>query len=64
MKRINKGSISLQNRYANYLTSTELCRQSGLSPADLMKLTEARLLVPTKMGGRYRPRLVSWAKKL
>ena len=52
------------DRYAEYLTAEELCCQSGLSLKDLQELTEIRLLVPDTPDGRYRPKLIGWAKKL
>jgi hypothetical protein len=50
--------------YEGYLNETELCNQSGLEPAELSKLNEARLLIPDSKDGRYRPKLVSWGVKL
>jgi hypothetical protein len=50
--------------YAGYLTADELCQQSGLDPDDLLKLGEARLLLPDTQDGRYRPKLAGWGKKL
>lgn len=50
-------------RYANYLTRDELCEKSGLSSENLAQLEEARLLLPDR-DERYRPKLVSWGKKL
>ncbi|NPV08051.1 MAG: MerR family transcriptional regulator [Anaerolineae bacterium] len=47
-----------------YLSAEELCRRSGLSPDDLERLQEAGLLRPDRPGGRYRPKLASWATKL
>ena len=52
------------DRYAEYLTAEELCRQSGLSLGDLHKLEDCRLLVPDTRDSLYLPKLVSWAKKL
>ena len=52
------------DRYEGYLSAEELCQQSGLSPDNLKKLEEARLLVPDTRDGRYRPRLAGWGKKL
>lgn len=50
--------------YPGYLTGAELLSQSGLTPDDLAGLTEARLLLPDRPSGRYRPKLVTWARKL
>jgi hypothetical protein len=47
-----------------YLTAEELCRLSGLTLDELKNLSEFRLLVPDTKDGRYRPKLVGWAKKL
>jgi len=52
------------DRYIDYLTVDELCRQSGLTLEDLSQLQEIRLLVPDTADGRYRPKLVGWARKL
>jgi hypothetical protein len=38
--------------------------QSGLTIDELEALAEARLLVPDRPDGRYRPKLVGWGKKL
>jgi hypothetical protein len=50
--------------YSTYLTADELCEQSGLSSRNFISLQEAHLLLPDEPGGRYRPKLLSWAKKL
>ena len=52
------------DRYEGYLSGEELCQQSGLTPENLKKLEEARLLVTDTRDGRYRPKLVGWGKKL
>ena len=52
------------NHYLNYLTAEELCQHSGLKPEDLSRLEEIRLLVPDTSDGRFRPKLIGWAKKL
>jgi hypothetical protein len=49
--------------YQGYLTAAELLDQSGLTPADLAGLESVRLLLPDH-GGRYRPKLAGWARKL
>ncbi len=50
--------------YAHYLTPEQLCEQSGLDPDDILQLKTARLLLPDRPDGRYRPKLASWGKKL
>ena len=50
--------------HSNYLTDKELCERSGLSKNDLKRLEEARLLLPDRPSNLYRPKLLSWAKKL
>jgi len=50
--------------YAGYLTDSELCAQSDLTPANLAALEGARLLLPDRPSGLYRPKLVGWARKL
>ena len=50
--------------FEGYLSAEELCQQSGLTPENLRKLEEVRLLVPDTKDGRYRPKLVGWGKKL
>jgi hypothetical protein len=47
----------------NYLNKDQLCEKSGLSQTDLIHLEEARLLLPDK-SIFYRPKLVSWGRKL
>ena len=50
---------------AFYLTPSMLCQQAGLTTADLQRLEEVGLLQPTRVDPpRYRPKLLSWAKKL
>jgi hypothetical protein len=49
---------------ALYLTASDLCEQSGLFPGDLTQLEAARLLLPDTKDGHYRPKLVSWGRKL
>ena len=50
--------------YEHYLTPRKLCEQSGLSENDIQVLKEARLLLPDRPDGRYRPKLAGWCKKL
>lgn len=52
-----------QGKYAHYLTSAELCAQSGLDSGSLVQLEGARLLLPDH-DGKYRPKLVGWGRKL
>jgi len=52
------------DRYADYLTAEALCREAGISSKDLQKLMDIRLIVPDTPNGRYRPKLLGWAKKL
>jgi len=47
-----------------YLTADELCQGSGLTPETLKELEGVRLLIPDTQGGRYRPKLAGWGKKL
>ena len=54
---------NLPDPYAHYLTPGDLCNQSGLTPDSLAALESARLLVPDH-GGKYRPKLAGWGKKL
>ena len=49
--------------YADYLTADELYKETGLLPSDLARLDSARLLLPDH-GGKYRPKLVGWSRKL
>jgi hypothetical protein len=49
---------------AGYLTADELCQQSDLSLDEMGRLESARLLLPDTKDGLYRPKLVSWARKL
>jgi hypothetical protein len=51
-------------QYKNYLNSNELYKKTGLNDEKLTLLENARLLVPDTKDGRYRPKLVGWAKKL
>lgn len=47
------------------LTKAELCQQAGLQESDLQQLEAAGLLNPTRRDpDQYRPKLVSWGKKL
>ncbi|MCA9942039.1 MAG: MerR family transcriptional regulator [Anaerolineales bacterium] len=47
------------------LTKQELCQQAGLKRSELQQLGTAGLLNPTQRNpDRYRPKLVSWGKKL
>ena len=47
------------------LTKTEFCQRAGLQVSDLQQLEAAGLLNPTQHEpDRYRPKLVSWGKKL
>ena len=50
--------------HSDYLTSYEICQQGGLTIEQFVRLDSARLLVPDLRDGRFRPKLVSWAKKL
>ncbi len=50
--------------FYGYLNQMELCYWSRLGQGELAKLHEARLLVPDRKDGRYRPKLVLWAEKL
>lgn len=49
---------------ADYLSANELCQQSGISHNELEGFESARLLVPDTKDGRYRPKLIGWARKL
>ena len=49
--------------YGHYLTPGELCEQSGLTLDSLAALESARLLLPDH-GGKYRPKLAGWGRKL
>ena len=50
--------------YPGYMTGPELCEQSGLTLDDFEQLGEAKLLLPDRPSGRYRPKLASWGQKL
>lgn len=50
--------------YEHYLTAEQLCEQSGLDKENLRRLEEARLLLPDRPDGRYRPKLAGWGRKL
>ena len=52
-----------ENHYG-YLNPGELCYWSKLTLEELIQLYEARLLVPDRKDGKYRPKLVHWAEKL
>jgi hypothetical protein len=52
------------DRHEGYLSEQELSESSGLSREDISRLNSIRLLVPDTKDGRYRPKLVGWAKKL
>ncbi|MHB8114329.1 MAG: hypothetical protein ACYDHA_12845 [Bellilinea sp.] len=56
-------SLAECNPYSKYLTEEDLCTSSGLSGQELISLKTSRLLVPDHQG-KYRPKLLSWAKKL
>ena len=47
-----------------YMNADELLKQSGLTRDELESLAEAGLLLPYRLDGRYRPKLVGWGKKL
>ena len=47
-----------------YLTSGELCKQSDLTPPDFANLIAARLILPDTTDGLFRPKLVTWVRKL
>ncbi len=56
--------LLIDDPYEGYLTAPELCDASGLAAADLLKLADAHLLLEDTEDGRYRPKLVSWGRKL
>jgi len=58
-----ENSDSVPDLDSEYLHRDELCRQSNLSQENLKRLNEYRLLVPDHHD-MYRPKLISWAKKL
>lgn len=60
-ERINE--LLSYDPYPGYLTPDELRAQSGLTPDNLAALEAARLLLPDH-GGRYRPKLAGWGRKL
>ena len=64
MAEIEEKEQKKEERLAKYLTSDELCRQSGLSLEEIDKLEEYQLLVPDTKDGKYRPKLVGWGMKL
>jgi len=49
--------------HAEYLTKKELCQRSSLPPDKLKLLTDFHLITPD-FDGKYRPKLLGWAKKL
>ena len=66
-KRCAKGYLwdyEYEDPYAHYLTRNELCDKSGLSNEQLAQIEKARLLLPDRPDGRYRPKLVNWGKKI
>lgn len=56
-------SLSECKTYREYLTEEDLCTSSGLSRDELLALKTSRLLVPDHQR-KFRPKLLSWAKKL
>lgn len=50
--------------HADYVTIRQLSEKTGLAPAELNQLRKARLLLPDTADGRFRPKMVSWGKKL
>jgi len=64
LAEIEENEQKKKEKLERYLTAEELCRQSGLTLEELKNLNEYRLLVPDIKGGKYRPKLVGWGKKL
>lgn len=54
----------INSRRIGYLTSEEICKQSGLSLTNLARLLKVRLILPDTNEGLFRPKLASWATKL
>jgi hypothetical protein len=54
---------NLPDSHGHYLTADELCNESGLSLDSLEQLSAVRLLLPDHEG-KFRPRLLRWARKL
>jgi hypothetical protein len=64
MKEVLDELAKRSQRKTNCLTATELCERSGLTQDDLAALESARLLLPDRPSGKYRPKLAGWAGKL
>jgi hypothetical protein len=62
-KKFEKILAAIPDPYASFLTVNDLQELSGLSSDQIELLIHARLLVSDRQG-KFRPKLVSWAKKL
>jgi hypothetical protein len=62
-EKYSKYLANLPDPYEHYLTADQLCEQTGLAREGLEQLSAIRLLLPDH-DGKFRPKLLKWAKKL